>query len=153
MFAAMRYIILFFICLSAIGAETTNKLSSLDSFAKQIRTSYEKKDGAWMLQSSYTNGVPAEILAANEKMFRSFWGIGGLQVKSVQTFTASDYEAIASPGDLNGKALRHLPKPTHWVVLRAESPNGANPKTTVELEFPVFQKDGQWKIVGATYAD
>ncbi len=70
MFAAMRYIILFFICLSAIGAETTNKLSSLDSFAKQIRTSYEKKDGAWMLQSSYTNGVPAEILAANEKMFR-----------------------------------------------------------------------------------
>ena len=156
---AMRYLILFLmLCLSARAAEKTDSINSLEGFSRLIRESYEKKDGAWMLKHSDTNGVPDEILAAQEQMFRAFWGIGGLEVTSVQTFRFDDYKPVAAPGEYQGRKLRFITKPTHWVVLKAQSPKlkdgKPNPvKTSVALEFPVIQQKGEWRIVGGTYAD
>ena len=152
----MRYIILLLMfCFTAAAADSTN---SVTAFSKQIRESYEKKDGEWMLSHSDTNGVPAEIVSAQEQLLKSFWGFGNLEVTSVETFQFGDYKPTAAPGEFQGRKLRFIGKPTHWVVLRAESPKPKSgeesaTKTQVKLEFPVFQKDGRWWIAGATYAD
>lgn len=156
MLDAMRYILLLLmLSFTAAAADSTN---SVAEFAKQVRESYEKKNGEWMLKHSDTNGVPAEIVSAREQLLKSFWGSGNLEVTSVETFQFEDYRPTAAPGVFQGRKLRFVGKPTHWVVLRTESPKPKSgeesaSKAQVKLEFPVFQKDNHWWIAGATYAD
>ena len=155
----MRYtILLLMLCLSAVAAENTNSTSSLSAFSKQIRESYEKKDGEWVLKHTDTNEVPAEIISAQGQFLKSFFGFGNLEVTSLETFHFSDYKPTAAPGEFQGRKLRFVGKPTNWVVLKAESPKPkpgqeSPSKTQVKLEFAVFHKDGRWSIAGATYAD
>lgn len=152
----MRQIILLLIlCFSGAAAE---RLDSFSEFAKELRGSYEKKDGAWMLGKAEKDGVPVELVAAREQLMRSYWGVGNLKVTSVDTFAFGEYTPTGAPGEFQGRKLRFVGKPTHWVVLRAASPKAKAAEegtinTQVKLEFAVFQKDGAWRIAGATYAD
>lgn len=152
----MRYIILLLtLCFTAAAADSTN---SVAAFSKGIRESYEKKSDEWMLRHFDTNGVPAEIVAFQEQVFRDFWRSGDLKFTSVKTFRLGDYKPSAGPGTFFGRKLRYVGSPTHWIVLRAKSPKPKSggesaSKTQVTLELPVFQKDGRWWISGLTYAD
>ncbi len=152
----MRYIILLLVlCLPATAADST---SSVNASSKRIRESYEQKSDEWMLSHFDTNGVPAEIASFQEQVFKNFWRSGDLKVTSVKAIRLGDYKASAAPGTYFGRKLRYLGRPTHWIVLRAESPKPklgeeSAYKTQVKLELPVFQKDGRWWISGLTYAD
>jgi hypothetical protein len=155
----MRYLIAFLIlCVASFAADNTNNASSLQGFSIQIRESYEKKDGDWILRQTDTNGVPAEIVSAQSQFLKFFYGFGNLEVVSVETFKFVDYKPTSAPGEFQGRKLRFIGKPTHWVVLKAQSPKtksgeeGAT-KTEVKLEFAVLQKDGRWGFAGATYED
>ncbi len=143
---------------SVAAAENTNSPSSLQSFSKQIRESYEKKNAEWILKHTDTNGVPAEIVSAQSQFLKSFFGFGNLEVASVETFAFGDDQPTSAPGEFQGRKVRIIGKPTHWVVLKAQSPKPKSgeesaTKTEIKLEFAVFQKDGRWSFAGATYAN
>ncbi len=155
----MRYFItLLLLCVSAAAADSTNSTPSLQGFSKQIRESYEKKDGEWILKHTDTNGVPTEIISAQSQFLKSFFGFGNLEVVGVETFEFAAYKPTSAPGEFQGRKLRFIGKPTHWVVLKAQSPKPKDggesaSKTEIKLEFAVFQKNGRWSFAGATYAD
>lgn len=104
-----------------------------------------------MFRHTDTNGIPAEIVSAQQQLLKFLWGVGNLEVASVKVFQFGDYKPTAAPGEFQGRKLRFVGKPTHWIVLHAESAK-AKPgeesasKTSVKLEFPVFQKGGRWWI-------
>ncbi len=110
------------ICFSAVAAENTNSPTSLQEFSKQARESYEKKDGDWILKHTDTNGVPAEIAAAQGEFLKSFWGSENLVLTSVETFRFDDYKPKTFPEEFHGRKLRFVGKPTHWIVLRTAPP-------------------------------
>lgn len=159
MLDVMRSIILFLmLCLSAVAADSRSNKTSLEEFSKQVRKSYEKKDGEWMVKQTETNGVPAEIIQGLSAFLKGWWGTGNLEVTNVETFRFGDYEAQSAPGQFQGRKLRFVGNPTHWIVLQAGSPKPKPgeqnaPKMEAKLECAVFQKDGHWRIAGATYAD
>ncbi len=155
----MRHLItLLILCLSVSAAGNTNSPSSLQSFSKQIRESFERKDSDWIVKHTDTNGVPAEIVSAHSQMLKWFFDYGKLEVASVDTFAFGDYRPSAAPGEFQGRKLRFIGKPTHWVVLKAQSPKSkpgeeAEARKDIKLEFAVIQKEGRWNLAGATYAD
>ena len=147
----MRYVIFFLmLCVSAVAAESTNSPSSLDQFSAQMRESYLQKDAGWVLTHTDTNREPAEIYSAQVQILKAMWGGENLEVRSVETFQFDDYKSTAAPGEFQGRKLHFIEKPTHWIVLRAESPKSTS---GIKLEFGVYQKDGRWRIAGATYED
>jgi hypothetical protein len=155
----MRYLItLLLLCVSVAVADSTKITPSLQEFSQQIRESYEKKDAEWILKHTDTNGVPAEITSAQSQFLKFFFGFGNLEVVSVETFEFAAYKPSAAPGEFQGRKLRFVGKPTHWVVLKAKSPKAESSgesasKNDIKLEFAVFQKNGRWSLAGATYAD
>jgi hypothetical protein len=77
----MRHIItLLILCLSVSAAGNTNSPSSLQSFSKQIRESFERKDSDWIVKHTDTNGVPAEIVSAQSQMLKWFSRFHGAEV-------------------------------------------------------------------------
>lgn len=75
-----RLITLLILCLSVSAAGNTNSPSSLQSFSKQIRESYERKDSDWIVKHTDTNGVPAEIVSAHSQMLKWFRRFHGAEV-------------------------------------------------------------------------
>ncbi|MBI1176952.1 hypothetical protein GC207_05880 [bacterium] len=140
------------------GAEVFPAAGSLSAFAEQLHAAYEKQDGKWMIQHSYTNGVPAEISTAQEQFFSNSWGAGELKVTSINTYRFGDYKPAAAPGTFGNKNLRFVIEPTHWIVLKAENgPAKKGEEDTIKIhtkmEFPVARVNNQWRIIGVTYAN
>jgi hypothetical protein len=148
----MRYlVILLMLCLSATAGESTNSAGSLEQFSKQMRQSYEKKDDIWRLNHTDKTGMPSEIVAAVSQQMKEFFD-SGIEVTSVETFQFRDYTPKhPGPGEFQGRRLRYVGVPTHWIVLKGQ---GAKPiKFGWKHEIPVCRKNGHWSIVGVAYAD
>ena len=77
------------------GALTTNILL-LEKFHLihcQRRQAYEKNDYEWLLKQSDANGVPAEILTAQQQMLKNFFATSqDMKVTSVETFNSANYK-------------------------------------------------------------
>jgi hypothetical protein len=156
----MRYVILLLmLCLLSACRRETNSTVSLQEFSEQIRQHYAKKDWDWIQQHEDTNGMPAELVLAQWQERKEIHGSGNMEVKSVETLRFSDYTPKRPlPGEFQGRKLRYVGKPTHWIILKTMTTVNlggslTNYATQVDFRIPVLQKDGNWTIAGETYAD
>ena len=144
-------------CLHA--AETPTIDDSLKQFAREVGAARKRKDAGWMLQHYPKSKMPPAIYAGYEEALRMHFSDGDLVVKDVKVHTFDSYKPESGPlGKHEGRPLKYVFTPTHWVVLEVGStlPTAGpvtGPAVSSKLEFPVAKVGGGWKVAGPTYAN
>jgi hypothetical protein len=146
-----KYSIMLLLALAVVSARAeTNVCSTVNALATAITNAYTKQDVPAMSSLMYKEGVPPEILAVTTNIPWDF-ATGPLPVTNVQIKAFADYKPpMPLPGQYNGKALKWVPMPTHWIIV-SQGKMKNEIRTETQAQYPVAMKNGVWWIVGITY--
>jgi hypothetical protein len=93
------------------------------------------------------------------KELLSGFGAGKLKVKNINLVRFSDLGSdVELSGQVNGRKLKWLVQPTHWIVLEAEPPSDNQwssndiPLSHVQMRYAVAEIKGTWWFIGKTFS-
>ena len=145
----------FLLSLGGCGDPPHRGVATPEALEQALKEAYESGDTKRTFSYFYIEGSPKEVQDVMKNLIGGF-GSGKLKIQKVEFIPFSDYFSITTemPGRIDGKKLKWLLQPTHWVVLSAadlsKNPDGLSDAT---LHYPVAQIQGAWWIVSATFAD
>ncbi|MFN9819196.1 MAG: hypothetical protein ACK56K_00655, partial [Akkermansiaceae bacterium] len=71
----------------------------------------------------------------------------------IETRAFADYQPAGDlPGSMNGRPLKWLKEPSHWIIVKASNKDGAGNGASLNLDMAAGQVDGTWYLIGPTYA-
>jgi len=131
---------------------SASAMETLDELTAAVRKACESHDGEALWALYHVKGQPEELTAA----FKPFM-VGMLKNKDlqVQEIKAVEFAQFKSEQDLPGKfmekELEFLVKPTHVVLIRMATPEGANPSGKMNLNGMAAKVDGKWRLIGIRF--
>ncbi len=100
----------------------------------------------------YTKGEPEELAKPLFKML-DLVKDESLHATKPVIHAAKDYKPrVDLPGIYQGRKLDHLVIPSHWIVFKLSTLEGANPKFSVDVILPVAKVDDKWQIIGTKFS-
>lgn len=135
----------------AVASGAENSLKTVDELANVVRSSFEKQDGGALLRHYYAEGKTSSATSMTTNAIASRWGKGSWKVSKVEVHPYDKYRpTTGAPGELNGKQLHWLAKPSHWIVLQTEMTLANGRSVPRKFEMAAFQHDDRWLLMGVT---
>ena len=140
------------VALDNIAADN-QQATGLDGLVEAVRNALEKRDGDAICQLYYTENQPSDLTEIMKHEISTFVSNNRLDLNEIRVFEYADHRPKTElPGELNGKKLKFLQPPSHWIIASLKGSNGGA-KATLDLTFPTREIDGMWKIMGSCYED
>lgn len=122
---------------------------SVEELASRLRHSYQQKNAADFLNNYYVEGTPKDLLSGITNSIAANWGQGKWVVESVRVIPFSEYKpTTAVPGEINGKKLKWLIPPSHWIILAAKMPKDDPLQGGIKIELAAVRHNDRWWVIG-----
>ena len=123
----------------------------LEALVSAVRCAIEAHDRNALAELSHTEGQLNEYTEANKRSLKIVEN-ETLGLEAIRSERVGDHKPEMNlPGELHGKRLEYIRKPSHWIVASLSSRSEGRPSVSFELTFPAARFDDGWKIVGTRY--
>ena len=126
------------------------RVSTKEKLKNAVQRAYEG-GGDGMYRLMYTEGMPDELKDLSRQIMS--FGSGKYKITRIEIYAFSEHKPRGDyPGTFQGRKLKWLFQPTHWIVLETTDPSPPEGTSmSMKLSLPVGEHEGSWWIVGGTY--
>ncbi|EMI20959.1 hypothetical protein RMSM_02115 [Rhodopirellula maiorica SM1] len=131
----------------------TQTAARLDGLVKSLTNAVESGDGDTLYQLFYTENQPEDLSIMMKQQMTALVSNDSLELNEIRVLDFADHRPEPElPGELNGKKLKFLQPPSHWIIASMGGGDGGT-NLSLDLTFPAREIDGAWKLLGSRYEE
>lgn len=126
--------------------------SSLKELSSKIEDALRTNQAKQIVDVLYLEGADPEVREAVSEMLDMMVFSEMSQVE-IETRAFADYHPASDlPGSMNGRPLKWLKEPSHWIIVKASNKDESGNGASLNLDLAAGQVEGKWYLIGSTYA-